>query len=61
MNPFEMVVLVVLLAIGGGVLKSWLAQRGAAPPDPAQAQRLTALEERVRALEARSALSATDA
>lgn len=53
MNPFEMVVLIVIITVGAGVARTWLKQRNLAPPpDPAKDQRLARLEERVSALEA---------
>jgi hypothetical protein len=56
MNAYEMVLGIVIVAILGGVLKSWMRGRGpvaSTPPiDAAQEQRLAKLEERVQALEA---------
>ena len=54
MNQFEMIAIIVFVAIAGGVIRTALRYRVAAPPqpDPQQDKRIAALEERVRALEA---------
>jgi hypothetical protein len=60
MNPFEMVVIIVLIVTLGGVLKHWLATRHRFQDleeqlretgIPDQLERIDRLEERVRTLE----------
>jgi len=53
MNPFEMVVMLVLIGVAGGVLRTWLNNRHAAPVD--NGPEITAREERIAQLEARVA------
>lgn len=52
MNPFEMVVIIVFLAVIAGMYKSRLRHRSTQrDPDPADAARLARLEERIEVLE----------
>lgn len=50
MNPFEMVVIIVFLAIISSMFSSWLKHRGKKGA-PADDRRLAELEERIRVLE----------
>ena len=50
MNPFEMVVVIVFLAIAGSMFSNWLKHR-AKTSAPADDRRLADLEERIRVLE----------
>lgn len=50
MNPFEMVVIIVFLAIVAGMFSNWLKHRHSAPARTDE-ERMARLEERVRVLE----------
>lgn len=55
MGPFEMVVLVVFIAVGAGVIQKWLKTKEklaeSATLDAATDKRIAALEDRIRVLE----------
>lgn len=55
MNPFEMVVIIVLIAVGAGVINNYLkhkAESGTGQADPREwMDKLDAMEERIRVLE----------
>lgn len=56
MNEYEMAAFVVLVVMTGAVLRAWIRTRGAAGTGPTgmtpeQHQRMSRLEERVKALE----------
>ena len=51
MNPFEMVVFIVFLAVISSMFTSWVKHRDKAGAAPADDRRLAALEERIRVLE----------
>ena len=51
MDVFEMVTIIVAMALGAGVVRAWLRRPAAAVADPRTDERIARLEERVRALE----------